>query len=54
MLTVPGWDSLGHLKILSELDIRFQGRVARIEQIAEARSVKDLKALLRGEGLIAR
>lgn len=53
MLSVDGWDSLGHLKILSELDIEFHGQLAEIEELSQAKSVKDLKDLLRSKGLLA-
>lgn len=52
VLTVEGWDSLGHLKILTELDTEFHGRLAEISELSEAKSVKAIKEILRAKGLL--
>lgn len=50
--TISKWDSLGHLKILTELDIEFDGKLAEIDTLAEAKSVKDIKEILRAKGFL--
>lgn len=40
------WDSLGHLSILAALDSRLDGKIADIEALAEASSVKAIVEIL--------
>ena len=49
---VEGWDSLGHLGILSSLDVLFEGKVADLTTIASATSVPKILAVLRQHSLI--
>ena len=49
---VPGWDSLGHLAILSNLDQHFDGKVASIEELATVNNVKDIIKILKQNELI--
>ncbi|MFT3968483.1 MAG: acyl carrier protein [Sphingobium sp.] len=44
---VPGWDSLAHLRIVTELESRFNVRLT-MSQIVEARTVAQLSALAGG------
>ena len=46
------WDSLGQLSILTELDKLFDGKVAEINEMAEADSVESIIYLLKNKGLI--
>lgn len=50
--TISEWDSLGHLKVLTELDIEFDGKLAEIGALAEAKSVKEIKEILRAKGML--
>tara|TARA_B100000959_G_scaffold244159_1_gene267926 strand:+ start:1376 stop:1621 length:246 start_codon:yes stop_codon:yes gene_type:complete len=43
---IEQWDSLGHLSILSSLDILFDGLVAPITNISQAKSVSDILNIL--------
>ena len=43
---IEQWDSLGHLSILSSLDILFDGLVSPIESISQAKSVSDILNIL--------
>ena len=47
-----GWDSLGQLSVLQELDKLFEGRIAAIEELASADSVADIITLLQKNSLI--
>ena len=49
---VEGWDSLGHLSILTALDVLFEGKVVNINEIASASSVPTILAVLRQHSLI--
>lgn len=49
---VEAWDSLGHLSILTGLDVLFDGRIADIGEIADATSVPKILAALRQHSLI--
>ena len=49
---VEGWDSIGHLSILMALDKLFEGKVANINEIAEANSVPKILEALRKHSLI--
>lgn len=51
-LTVSEWDSLGHLKVLTELDIEFDGKLAEIDALADATSIKEIKAILHAKGML--
>jgi len=46
MDTVEEWDSLGHLSVLTELDKAFGGKVAGIDGMSQARSVREIISLL--------
>lgn len=50
--TVEGWDSLGHLAILVELDKRLNGRAAAIAALATCESVQQLADQLRAHQLL--
>lgn len=50
--SIPEWDSLGHLNILTALDKAFDGKAASIENLAQATSVKEIVQIFRKEGLI--
>ena len=43
---IEQWDSLGHLSILSALDVLFDGLVAPIATISQAKSVSDILNIL--------
>lgn len=43
--TVPGWDSLGHIKILTALEARL-GRILGPDEIAMIRGVVDIERIL--------
>ena len=43
---IEQWDSLGHLSILSALDALFDGLVASITNISQAKSVGDILNIL--------
>ena len=47
-----GWDSLGQLSILQQLDKLFEGKIAAIEEMASADSVGDIMTLLQKHSLI--
>ncbi|MEJ2419585.1 MAG: acyl carrier protein [Exilibacterium sp.] len=49
---VGEWDSLGHLGILIELDQSFSGKVAPIEEMANANSVEKIIQILREHSLV--
>lgn len=49
---VEGWDSIGHLSVLMALDKLFDGKVANINEIAEAYSVPKILEALRKHSLI--
>lgn len=46
------WDSLGHLGILTALDVFFGGKVAAIKDMAKADSVRKILQLLKNNSLI--
>lgn len=48
--TIPEWDSLGHLKVLTQLDVAFDGKLAEIDALAVANSVKEIKEILCAKG----
>lgn len=47
-----GWDSLGQLSILQQLDKLFEGKIAAIEEMASADSVAKIMTLLKKHSLI--
>ena len=49
---VEGWDSLGHLSILTALDVLFEGKVGGIEELASTTSVREILAALRRHSLM--
>lgn len=52
--TIDGWDSLGHLRILTELDTEFEGKLAEVDELSQVKSVKGIKEVLRSRGLLAK
>lgn len=46
MGSIEQWDSLGHLTILSSLDILFDGLIGPISNISEAQSVEEILKIL--------
>ena len=46
MGSIEQWDSLGHLTILSSLDILFDGLIGPISNISEAQSVEEILNIL--------
>lgn len=49
---VPAWDSMGHLSVLVALDTRLEGKVNKIQEMAEANSVMAISDLLKRNGLL--
>tara|TARA_B110000438_G_scaffold303581_1_gene365778 strand:+ start:5663 stop:5905 length:243 start_codon:yes stop_codon:yes gene_type:complete len=49
---VAGWDSLGHITLLSELDEITDGASADIPELANVSSVKELIAILKDNNLL--
>lgn len=41
------WDSLGHLKILSEIDKYTKGKASRISNLAEQESISSIHKILK-------
>jgi len=52
MTDVPEWDSLAHLKLLVDLDAKFDGKVAEINEMATADSVPKIIDILKKYSLI--
>lgn len=52
MSTIQRWDSLGFLSILSALEERFGNKVADIDDLAGAKSVKEIIDILKRESII--
>jgi acyl carrier protein len=50
--SLAGWDSMGALTLMAELDERF-GIVLTAEQSAEMRHIRDVLALLRSHGALS-
>ena len=46
------WDSLGHLKIMSDLDAEFDNKLGSIRELATATSVKNIVDILKNNSLI--
>mgnify|MGYP000386139435 CR=1 FL=1 len=51
MNSLDGWDSLGHISILSKLDIVTDGKASEIDTLADCKSVKDLIKSLKSKSL---
>lgn len=49
---IEAWDSLGHLSVLANLDKALDGKIAGIQEIASAISVKDVIHILKKHSLI--
>lgn len=52
MDTVPAWDSLGLLSILSALEERFGHGITALEELSSVRSVKEIVDLLKQKSFI--
>lgn len=52
MENIAEWDSFGHLSILVALDKKFDGKVAAIDEMASAGSVKKIVSLLKEHSLL--
>lgn len=49
---VASWDSLGQLNILVALDMLFDGKIAGIQEMAEANSMPKILTILRQHSLL--
>ena len=49
---IEAWDSLGHLSILVALDKLFEGKLARIGEMADANSVPKILSVLKTHELL--
>jgi acyl carrier protein len=50
---MDSWDSLAQLDIISALDTKLNGKIGKIKNIAEVKSVKKIISLLKKKSLIA-
>jgi acyl carrier protein len=50
---MDSWDSLAQLDIISALDTKLNGKIGKIKNIAEIKSVKKIVTLLKKKSLIA-
>ena len=50
---MDNWDSLAQLDIISALDKRLNGKIGKIKNITEIKSVKKILSLLKKKSLIA-
>ena len=50
---MENWDSLAQLDIISAIDKKLNGRIGKIKNIAEIKSVKKIISLLKKKSLIA-
>ena len=50
---MDNWDSLAQLDIISALDTKLNGKIGKIKNIAEIKSVKKIVTLLKKKSLIA-
>jgi len=48
----PKWDSLGHISLLSALDEIFDGKIASIEEMGTAKSVRKILWILEKNSLV--
>lgn len=53
MDNLVGWDSLGHLSILSKIDTATKGKASDIDTLADCRSVKDFIESLKSNSLFS-
>ena len=51
--TVPNWDSLAHINILTALDEKASGKIAEIEDFMDATSVQEICDTLVQYGLMS-
>jgi len=49
---IESWDSLAQLDIISAIDKKLNGRIGKIKNIAEIKSVKKIISLLKKKSLI--
>lgn len=49
---VEGWDSLGQLSILTDLDVLFDGKIADISDMVGANSIPKILTILRQHSLL--
>ena len=49
---VEGWDSVGHLILLTHLDEKLKGATSKISEIAKANSSKKIISILKKNKLI--
>ncbi len=52
MDTIEKWDSLGFLAILSAMEEKYGTKVAEIDDLSSAKSVKDIVGLLKREAVV--
>lgn len=52
MDTIPEWDSLGHLSILTSLDQVTDGKASEISELGESSSVDMIFNILKNENLV--
>lgn len=52
MDSVPEWDSLGHLSILTSLDQALDGKASAISELGESSSVDMIFNILKNENLV--
>ena len=50
---MENWDSLAQLDIISAIDKKLNGKIGKIKNIAEIKSVKKIISLLKKKSLIA-
>ena len=50
--SIEAWDSIGHLSILTALDMLFEGKIAEINEIGEANSIPKILEALKKHSLI--
>ena len=47
MENTDGWDSLGHLSILSAIDQNLDGQASKLDELASATSVENIISILK-------
>ena len=52
MDSIPEWDSLGHLSVLTSLDQATDGKASAISELGESSSVNMIFNILRNENLV--
>ena len=52
MDSIPEWDSLGHLSILTSLDQATDGKASAISELGESSSVDAIFNILKNENLV--